>query len=251
MPKPRALTARMEDYLEAIYHIASEKGAARAKDIAKRLKVNSSSVTGALQTLSEKSLVNYTPYDVITLTQEGTRAAVDVVRRHEVLRDFFVRVLHVDEAAAEDGACKMEHSLPRPILERLTQYLDFLEVCPRTGTDWLEQFGYICEQPGNPEDCEQCTARCLQEIKSKRRGRGKRESTRVLAELKPGEKARIVKIRGVQSTNKRITEMGVGPGTVIEVEEVADEGDPMAVKVKGHHISLRRKEMDGITVEVQ
>jgi DtxR family Mn-dependent transcriptional regulator len=241
----------MEDYLEAIYHIASEKGAARAKDIAKSLNVNSSSVTGALQVLSQKGLIHYAPYDVITLTQEGTRAALDVIRRHEVLKEFFAKVLHVEETVAEDGACKMEHALPKPILERLTQYIDFLEVCPRAGTEWIKEFGYFCANPGKPEDCEQCTARCLQEIKSRRKQKGKKRGGRSLAGLKPGEKARIVKIHGGQSTNKRITEMGVAPGNVIEVEEVAPEGDPMDVKVKGYHISLKKEEMEGITVEVQ
>jgi DtxR family Mn-dependent transcriptional regulator len=52
MPKVKMLSASMEDYLEAIFHIAADKQAARAKDIAKRLKVNNSSVTGALRILS-------------------------------------------------------------------------------------------------------------------------------------------------------------------------------------------------------
>ena len=56
MPKNRMLSASMEDYLEAIFHIVSEKQAARAKDIAKRLKVNNSSVTGALRSLAEKGV---------------------------------------------------------------------------------------------------------------------------------------------------------------------------------------------------
>ena len=37
------LSASLEDYLEAIFHVVADKGAARAKDISKRLKVNSSS----------------------------------------------------------------------------------------------------------------------------------------------------------------------------------------------------------------
>ena len=49
-----ALSASMEDYLEAIFHVAAEKGAARAKDISKRMKVNSSSVTGALRALADE-----------------------------------------------------------------------------------------------------------------------------------------------------------------------------------------------------
>ena len=67
------LSSNMEDYLEAIYHISSKKQAARAKDISDRLKVNKSSVTGALRSLSEKGLVNYAPYDLITLTVEVGR----------------------------------------------------------------------------------------------------------------------------------------------------------------------------------
>ena len=83
-----ALSSNMEDYLEAIFHISAEKKAARAKDIAERLNVNKSSVTGALRSLSEKGYVNYAPYDIITLTAEGQVLAKDVVRRHETLKDF-------------------------------------------------------------------------------------------------------------------------------------------------------------------
>ena len=76
MATTQSLSSNMEDYLEAIYHISSEKQAARAKDISDRLKVNKSSVTGALRSLSEKGLVNYAPYDIITLTAVGEQVAV-------------------------------------------------------------------------------------------------------------------------------------------------------------------------------
>ena len=96
------------DYLEAIYHISSEKQAARAKDISDRLEVNKSSVTGALRALSEKGLVNYAPYDLITLTYEGEQVAKEVVRRHETLKDFFIKILLLEEDEAEEAACKIE-----------------------------------------------------------------------------------------------------------------------------------------------
>ena len=53
------LSASLEDYLEAIFWIAQSKGAARAKDIATKLSVKASSVTGALQALKEKK------YDIV------------------------------------------------------------------------------------------------------------------------------------------------------------------------------------------
>ncbi len=60
------LSASLEDYLEAIFHIEQEKHAARAKDITERLQVSGASVTAALRTLAEKKLINYAPYDLIT-----------------------------------------------------------------------------------------------------------------------------------------------------------------------------------------
>ena len=50
------ITASMEDYLEAIYHICREHKVARAKQIASRMDVAMSSVTGALKHLAQHSL---------------------------------------------------------------------------------------------------------------------------------------------------------------------------------------------------
>ncbi len=86
MATTETLSASLEDYLEAIFHIIKQKQAVRAKDISRRLTVSSSSVTGALHSMAERGLINYAPYDVITLTAKGKAVAEDVIRRHEVLQ---------------------------------------------------------------------------------------------------------------------------------------------------------------------
>ena len=53
------LSASLEDYLEAIFRLINEKGAAKAKDIANHMKVKRPSVTGALKSLAKKNLINY------------------------------------------------------------------------------------------------------------------------------------------------------------------------------------------------
>ena len=159
------LSESLEDYIEAIFHIETRKHASRAKDIADRLQVSSSSVTGALRLLSEKGLVNYAPYDIITLTPKGKEMARDVVRRHKTLRNFFVKILAVDDAAAEEAACKMEHGIPAVVLERITQFVEFLETCPRIGDMWLEAFGSFCEYGKNSDHCEECLAQCIKELR--------------------------------------------------------------------------------------
>jgi len=166
-----SLSASLEDYLETIFHIVTEKQVARAKDITRRLTVSGASVTGALRVLADKKLIKYAPYDVITLTPRGKTVAKDIIRRHEALRDFFVKVLAVDESEAEEAACKMEHSIPRKILDRLIQYIEFVEICPRGGTNWINEFGYYCDHGGTMENCEQCIFRCLEDIKKRKSGK--------------------------------------------------------------------------------
>ncbi|HUX12304.1 MAG TPA: metal-dependent transcriptional regulator [Spirochaetia bacterium] len=122
-PTPAHLSASQEDYLEAIYHISERKQAARAKDISTRLGVNNSSVTGALHALAQKGLVNYEPYDIVTLTDQGYAAAQQVVRRHEVLREFLVQVLDVAPEEAEESACKLEHAVSDTVLEKLVRFM--------------------------------------------------------------------------------------------------------------------------------
>jgi DtxR family Mn-dependent transcriptional regulator len=245
------LTASLEDYLEAIFHIIAEKQAVRPKDIAKRLKVSNSSVTGALRSLADKELINYAPYDVISLTPTGKIAAKDVVRRHEVLSDFFVKVLAVEERDADKAACQMEHSIPKIILERFIQFAEFIEVCPRGGSKWIAGFGYHCDHDNTQENCERCISATLEDVKQRRQQGGEKAMTAArLKDLKPGQKGKVLKVNARGETNKRIVEMGVTPGAVVEVERVAPLGDPIDIKVKGYHLSLRKDEADGIEIEV-
>ncbi len=154
MINEQKLTASQEDYLEAIYNISVEKMAARAKDIAVKLDVKASSVTGALRTLGSMGLINYAPYDLITLTEKGNIVAKDIVNRHKALERFLVNVLGIDEREADEAACRMEHSVPKKIVERLVKYSEYVEKCPKGGINWESGFGYFCKHGCSEEDCE-------------------------------------------------------------------------------------------------
>jgi DtxR family Mn-dependent transcriptional regulator len=133
---PRVLSESLGDYLESIYHLERSQPAARVKDIAERMKVQKSSVTGALRLLAEKDLVNYDPYSFVTLTPRGERVARDLVRRHETLRQFLTRVLAVEAAAADRNACHMEHAIEPQVLEKLVRFLRGLDGSHRGGGSW-------------------------------------------------------------------------------------------------------------------
>ncbi len=151
------LSASLEDYLETIFLIAKEKGAARPKDIADQMGVRAASVTGALKTLAEKKLVNYAPYDVVTLTAAGKRIAKEIVRKHNALLRFFTNVLDIAPEDADEFACTMEHSIPDHVLERFVRFAEFVEKCPNSGADWQEgAHAYFCKIRGTDPQCDNC-----------------------------------------------------------------------------------------------
>lgn len=244
------LSASLEDYLEAIYHLIEENKEARVKDVAQRLKVKYPSVTGALHSLSERSLINYAPYDAITLTSTGEKLAKDVIRRHEVLRDFFVKVLTIQEEEADKAACQLEHSIPPNIVDRLVQFAEFIETCPRAGTKWIAGFGYQCSTHQNEDSCEKCLSERLDEFKKEKKNHSSKNISDAtsLDQLKPGESGKITRITARGEASKRIIDMGVTPHSVVEVIRVAPMGDPVEFKIKGYHLSLRKEEAAKILV---
>ena len=153
----KKLSSSLEDYLETILIVSEEKGAARPKDIASRLNVKAASVTGALKLLAEKKLVNYAPYDVVTLTAPGKQIAKEIVRKHNALLRFFSNVLDIPHEDADEFACKMEHSIPDHVLERFIGFAEFVEKCPNSGANWQEKTkGYFCKIRGNDPQCDNC-----------------------------------------------------------------------------------------------
>ncbi len=160
MIKRAKLSASLEDYIEAIYHIVEEKLVARSKDIALRLGVSRASVTEALRALSQKELINYAPYEAITMTDKGKKAAEDVIFRHTALKRFFTEVLSIDNVTAEEGACRIEHAAPAEVISRMITFIQFLQVCPRGGDDLIAGFANFHRLGKAKMNCDECIANC-------------------------------------------------------------------------------------------
>jgi ferrous iron transport protein A len=71
-----------------------------------------------------------------------------------------------------------------------------------------------------------------------------------LAKLAPGEKGRITAIGAIGPMKRRLMDMGLLPGEEVRVEKVAPLGDPIEVRIRSYLLSLRKKEAEGIAVEV-
>ena len=72
-----------------------------------------------------------------------------------------------------------------------------------------------------------------------------------LSDLKTGEKAYIVKVKGHGGFRKRIIEMGFIKGQEIEALLSAPLQDPVKYKVMGYEVSLRRQEAEQIEVSYE
>lgn len=120
------ITASLEDYLEAIFLLAREHRVARSRDIAERLSVSKSSVTGALKQLNADGFINYDPYSFVTLTESGEEIAQNVLRRHHVLHDFLYQVLGLNENDADHFACLIEHTIDDNVRERFEKFMQFV-----------------------------------------------------------------------------------------------------------------------------
>lgn len=248
-----ALSVSQENYLETILLLIRTHAVARSRDIAARMKVTRASVTGALQALGERGLVNYEPYGFVTLTASGEAAAVRVLGRHEVLRDFFINVLAIEQAEADEAACRMEHGISKHIVDRLVDFAEFVEKCPRAGNKWVRGLAHYCATAPkqSAKECEACMNACLDDFRKnneqmKHNQVGAQEEP--LSKLNPGKKGLIARIAGASAVKRRITDMGVTKGTLIEIIRVAPMGDPIEVKIKGYHLSLRKEEAAEIFV---
>ena len=165
MKKDGELSENLEDYLEVILDLEKTQKVARAKDIAKRLDIQRGSVTGGLKSLKIKGLINYEPYSYITLTPKGASIAQEITRRHRILSDFFSNVLQVDAETADATACRMEHAIDAVTMERLVRFIDYIYTCPRTGSEWIQQFNRYCLAQGyNPEICRLCMEECNRKL---------------------------------------------------------------------------------------
>ena len=116
------LSQSLEDYLEMVHMLRLANGIARVKDIAAALSVKMPSVAKAIPELKKLGLVTQEPYSGVELTEEGRKAAADVLNRHILLKGFLIR-LGVSEAIADKDACSMEHILSAETLSTIEDFM--------------------------------------------------------------------------------------------------------------------------------
>jgi ferrous iron transport protein A len=70
-----------------------------------------------------------------------------------------------------------------------------------------------------------------------------------LSELKKGQSGKVLSVSASPQLRRRLFDMGLLVGETIKVEGVAPLGDPFEISVKNYRLTLRKNEVEGITVE--
>lgn len=120
-----------EDYLKAIYSLSvSFDGVVSTNAIADSLDTKASSVTDMIKKLANKKLVNYKKYHGVSLTEDGRKAAVHIIRKHRLWEVFLVEKLKFSWDEVHDIAEQLEHIRSLDLVERLDKFLDFPKYDP-------------------------------------------------------------------------------------------------------------------------
>src|SRR5690348_9239311 len=204
----------VEDYLKTIYLLREEAqargeaGRVTTNALAERLGVEPGSVTGMLKKLSGgrddvPPLVRHEPYHGVELTEIGEKLALEIVRHHRLLELYLTRVLGFRWDEVHEQADEMEHVISEEFEEKIDSMLGAPIADPH-GDPIPTREGALPEQP----------------------------ELVALADLEPGQSARICRVRDQNPELLRHLEtLRLLPDTVVTVLERAPFGGPVRLRL--------------------
>jgi DtxR family transcriptional regulator, Mn-dependent transcriptional regulator len=212
------LTVAVQDYLKAIYALESAGERVTTSALATRMRVSAPSATAMTKRLAELGLVERLPYKGVALTDTGKRGALEVMRHHRLLERYLADRLGLalDEVHAE--AELLEHALT----EELEAKID-------------AELGYPTHDPhGDPIPDRELNL--------------EGERARTLVDLVPGESAAVSRVPdGDPELLRYLTELGLVPGSEVEVVILAPFGGPVTVRTESGVHAIARELADRIS----
>jgi DtxR family Mn-dependent transcriptional regulator len=120
------LSLSEENYLKIIYKIEKEEQAKVSTNaISEQMHTKASSVSDMLKKLAQKELIHYIKYQDITLTPEGQKKALLILRKHRLWETFLVEKLHFQWDEVHEIAEELEHIQSDSLINRLDEFLNF------------------------------------------------------------------------------------------------------------------------------
>ena len=114
----------VQDYAKAIYALELREGETVSTNaLADRMGVTAASASGMVKRLGELGLVEHQPYHGVSLTEDGRRVALEVMRHHRLLELYLVETLGVPWDRVHQEAEVLEHVLSEELEELIAAKL--------------------------------------------------------------------------------------------------------------------------------
>lgn len=201
------LTPSIQDYLKHIFALTENKRPATTNALAERLNVAPASVTGMVQKLAslEQPLVLYRKHQGVTLTPEGQRAALEVIRHHRLLEAWLVHSLGYTWDEVHEEACRLEHVISEDLEARIAAALGNPNRDPHG--DPIPDADLV--MPG--------------------------DETLPLSSLRPGQRAVVSRVNNDEDSNflRHMTNLGLMPGAQLTVADYSPFDNNLTVQVSG------------------
>lgn len=125
------MTRSEENYIKTIFHLGRKGTQEVATNaIAELMETKPSSVTDMIKKLSEKNLVNYKRYQGVSLTELGTKTALNIIRKHRLWEVFLVEKLDFSWDEVHEVAEQLEHIKSDKLIDSLDRLLAFPKFDP-------------------------------------------------------------------------------------------------------------------------
>lgn len=112
-----------EDYLETILILKNKKQVVRSVDVAQELGFSRPSVSRAVNLLKDNGYLLIAENGELSFTKAGLAKAQSVYDKHTSLMHFLIMTTGVDEATAENDACRIEHIISEATFEGIKRYI--------------------------------------------------------------------------------------------------------------------------------
>ena len=198
-----------EEYLEAIYRLQKKTGFARTMELARQLKVVPGSVTNTIEALEKRGFVIHEPYKGVSLTDNGRKIALSILKRHRLAERLLTDILHLDWSEVHDAACKLEHALEPEVTESLEKTLGHPKTCPHGNP--------IPTSSGRPDE-ERCVP---------------------LVNLRSGESCIVTRmVEEKPEVLRHLSAIGLTVGACIKVQQKPSFGSPLIVQIGAFNYTL-------------
>lgn len=200
----QTLTISIQDYLKNIYELTENGEAASTNALAKKLNISAPSVTGMVQKLasSQPPLVEYQKHQGVTLTKDGKKAALEVIRHHRLLEAWLVQTLGYSWDEVHEEAERLEHVISEDFERRIAAAM---------GHPIRDPHGELIP-----------TADLKMPI----------DDSTPLSALRPNQTATIKRVKAAGTDLLRhLEELGLIPGARIEVKDYSPYDHNLTIKV--------------------